>query len=163
MADEEGTKERIDRELHELLEELRVAIPGAEVLFAFLLGVAFTARFETASDLQRTVYFATLLSTAAATALLIAPTSYHRLHFRDSARDKERMLFSVGRLALASLVLIAMAVAGAVFLVADFLFSLRVAAIAGAAIAAWFTWFWFGMPMARRRDTAPQPSQHSLQ
>ena len=144
----EEPKERIDRELGELLEEVRVAIPGAEVLFAFLLGVAFTQRFESVSALQRHVYFATLVLTAGATALLIAPTAYHRLRFRDG--DKERMLFSMTRLAVASLVLLLLAVAGAVFLVADLLYGSVAAGAAGASIGAWFVWFWFGLPLIRR-------------
>jgi hypothetical protein len=151
---EETRKERVDRELRELLEEIRVAIPGAEVLFAFLLGVAFTARFESVSDLQRAVYLIVLLLTAGATALLIAPTAYHRLHFRDPAPEKERMLFSVGRMAVASLVLVALSVSGVVFLVTDVIYSTAAAAIAGAGALVWFAWFWFGLPMSRRKRRA---------
>lgn len=151
MANEDS-KERVDRELSELLEEVRVAIPGAEVLFAFLLGVAFTSRFETATDLQRNVYFGTLLLTAAATALLIAPTAYHRIRFRDG--DKERMLYSATRMAIGSLVLLLLAFAGAVFLVADLLYGSPMAGVAGAAVAGWFLWFWFGLPVTRRVRSA---------
>ena len=96
-AGDETHKERVNRELSELLDEVRVAIPGAEVLFAFLLGVAFTERFESLTSSQRAVYFAVLLLTAMATALLISPTAHHRLRFRDG--DKERMLFTASRLA----------------------------------------------------------------
>lgn len=148
---EEDQKERIDRELKELLEEVRVAIPGAEVLFAFLLSVAFTSRFETLNAWQQGLYFATLLAAAAATALLIAPTAYHRLHFRDHALDKERMLFAASHLVLGSLVLLLVAVCGVVFLVADVLYASRVAAVAGVGISAWFLWFWFGLPLIRWR------------
>ena len=147
----EDQKERVDRELGELLEELRVAIPGAEVLFAFLLGVAFTERFREVTTTQRAVYFATLLTTAAATALLIAPTAYHRIHFREG--DKERLLFTATRQAIASLVLLMLAVAGSVYLVGDVIYESRVAAIAGAGIAGWTAWFWFGLPLIRRRTT----------
>ena len=115
----EDAKERIDRELGELLEEVRVALPGAEVLFAFLLGAAFTERVTELSSTVRAVYFATLLLTAAATALLIAPTAYHRLRFREG--DKERLLLSATRMAIASLVLLLLAVAGAVWVVGDLL------------------------------------------
>lgn len=146
----ESQKERVDRELSELLEEVRVAIPGAEVLFAFLLGVAFTGRFESATDLQRNVYFATLLLTAAATALLIAPTAHHRLHFRDP--DKERMLFTASRMTLVSLVLLLFAVTGVVFLVADVIYSSTVPVVASAATAGWFAWFWFVLPMRHSTD-----------
>lgn len=150
VADEDD-KERVDRELHELLEEIRVAIPGAEVLFAFLLGVAFTERFQHVTSLQRTVYFATLLLTAAATAMLIAPTAYHRLNFRGGAAQKERMLFTSSRMAVASLVLLALAVAGSVFLVGDVIYETPVGGVIAASMAAWFAWFWFGLPLLRRR------------
>lgn len=147
VGERESEKERIDRELQELLDEVRVAIPGAEVLFAFLLGVAFTERFHETTTFQRSVYFGTLLATACATALLIAPTAYHRVRFRDG--DKERMLFSVTRMALASLVLMTLAISGAVFLVGDVIWSSPVAGAAGALIAVWFAWFWFGLPLLR--------------
>lgn len=147
---EEDRKEKIDRELSELLEELRVAIPGAEVLFAFLLGVAFTERIHAATALQRNVYFATLLVTAGATATLIAPAAYHRLHFRDGHRDKEQMLFTATKLAIASLVMLMFAVAGSVFLVGDILYATWVGGAVGAGLAAWFLWFWFALPLIRR-------------
>lgn len=145
----ETTTERVNRELHELLEEVRVAIPGAEVLFAFLLGVAFTERFKDLDSFHRGVYFATLLVTAAATALLIAPTAYHRLHFRDG--DKERLLFTATRLAIASLVLMTLAVVGVVHLVGGLVYAPMGATIAASGMAAWFGWFWFGLPLTRRR------------
>lgn len=150
----EDEKERIDRELSELLEEVRVAIPGAEVLFAFLLGVAFTERFNEVTTTQRTVYFATLLLTAGATALLIAPTAYHRLHFREG--DKERLLFSATRMAITSLGFFLLAVSGTVFLVGDLLYQSTTAGVVGALTAAWFGWFWFGLPLSRRRSDARQ-------
>jgi hypothetical protein len=149
---EESEKERVDRELGELLEEVRVAIPGAEVLFAFLLGVAFTERLGEATSMQRNVYFATLLCTAAATALLIAPSAYHRIGFREV--DKAQMLFSATRMMIGSLVLLLVAVSGAVFLVGDILYSSRTAAIAGALIAGWFVAFWFALPLVRRARDA---------
>ena len=147
---EESEKERVDRELSELLDEVRVAIPGAEVLFAFLLGVAFTERFTEATSLQRTVYFATLLCTAGAAALLIAPSAYHRLRFRDG--DKAQMLFSATRMMIASLVLLLIAISGVVFLVGDVLYSSWFAGLAGALTACWFLWFWFGLPLMRREQ-----------
>jgi len=147
-SSQESDKERIDRELSELLDEVRVAIPGAEVLFAFLLGLAFTERFGEATSLQRHVYFATLLCTAAATALLIAPSAYHRIRFRDG--DKNRLLYSATRMMIGSLVLLLVAVSGAVFIVADILYVSRVAAVASALTAVWFVSFWFALPLMRR-------------
>jgi hypothetical protein len=152
----EDAKERIDRELSELLEEVRVALPGAEVLFAFLLGVAFTERVTELSPTLRAVYFATLLLTAAATALLIAPTAYHRLRFREG--DKERLLVSATRMAIASLVLLLLAVAGAVWVVGDLLYAPTFAWMTAGVMAVWFVWFWFGLPLSRRAsDDAHRP------
>ena len=154
MKEEDGggepTKERVDRELKELLEEIRVVTPGVEVLFAFLLGVAFTSRFTELTTLQREVYFGTLVTTAASTALLIAPAAHHRLTFRGG--DKERLLFTATRLAVAALALLLAATSGVVFLVADLLYTTTVAAAAAAVTATWFTWFWFLLPRTKRHD-----------
>jgi len=154
-ADDDGGeshKERVDRELHELLEEVRVAIPGAEVLFAFLLGIAFTERFTSVTSLQRSVYFGVLLLTAAATALLIAPTAYHRLRFRDG--DKERMLYTMSRTSVAALVLLCLAISGTIFLVGDVLYDSTAAGVVGGGVFGWFVWFWFGLPLLRRADAS---------
>ena len=148
----EDDRNRIDRELAELLEEVRVAIPGAEVLFAFLLGVAFTERFKELTSTQRSVYFMILVVTAAATALLIAPTAYHRLRFREG--DKERLVVSATRMVIASLVLLLVAVAGTVYLVGDLLYSSPIAGVFGALTAIWFVWFWFGLALTRRHRDA---------
>src|SRR4051795_10440555 len=85
----ESEQQRLNRELDQLLGELRVAMPGVQVLFAFLLAVPFQQRFAQATDFQRDVYFVTLLAAAAASALFVAPTAYHRLMFRE--RDKPRL------------------------------------------------------------------------
>src|SRR5213595_3851650 len=96
---EETPKERADRELIELLNELRVALPGVQVLFAFLLAVPFANGWTRVTDLQRDVFFVAFLATAAASILLIAPSSYHRLRWREG--DKEHMLVTSNRLAIA--------------------------------------------------------------
>ena len=145
----EDKREQVDRELEELLEELRVAIPGAEVLFAFLLAVAFTQRFQDATSLQRNVYFLTLLLTAAATSLLIAPSAMHRVLFRDG--DRRQILFTGTRMANAGLLLLLLAISGVVFLVADVLYSAAVAGVTAGLTAAWFVWFWFALPLSRKR------------
>ena len=123
MPDAHGNEtddERLDRELDQLLQELRVAMPGVQVLFAFLLAVPFQQRFAQVSEFQRTVYFVTLLASAAASALFIAPTAYHRLMFRG--RDKPRLVALSSRLALAGLVALAVAMNGVILLVTDVLF-----------------------------------------
>ena len=149
---DENVKERVDRELGELLDEVRVAIPGAEVLFAFLLGVAFTERFTELTSLQRGIYFATLLMVAGGIALLVAPTAYHRINFRDGG--KQELLYSATRMVLASLVLLLLSVTGVVYLVADLLYGTAEAAISAAVVAAWFVWFWFAFPILRRPAAA---------
>src|SRR3954468_8871569 len=94
----ESEKERLDRNLGELLQELRVALPGVQVLFAFLLVVPFNQRFPDISNFQRTLYFITLLLATAATACLIAPTAHHRIEFR--AEDKKRIVFAATKISI---------------------------------------------------------------
>src|SRR5204862_8041495 len=107
------------------------ALPGVQVLFAFLLIVPFSQGFAKLTSLQRVVYFLSFVCTSAATALLIAPSSYHRIRFRQ--REKERMLFTANKLAIAGTVFLALAVTGVVYLVTDVLFHATWAAlIAGA-------------------------------
>jgi hypothetical protein len=151
MQGNESKEERLDRELIELLNELRVALPGVQVLFAFLLGVPFTQRFGQVTALQKDVYFLTFLSTAAATALLIAPSAYHRLEWRRG--DKEHLLVVSNRLAISGTVFLALAISGAVFVVTDMLFDPTSAAVLAGATAAFFGWFWYGMPLLRRART----------
>jgi hypothetical protein len=102
--------------------------------------------------LQRNVYFLTFICTAAATALLIAPSVYHRLNWRQN--DKENLLVVSNRLAIAGTGLLAVAIAGTVFLVTDLIFDAKLAAVVATATAAVFGWFWYAMPLLRRaRDT----------
>jgi hypothetical protein len=146
----ESRKERVDRELIELLNELRVALPGVQVLFAFLLILPFQASFAETTDLQRTLYVGALLASAAATALIIAPSSYHRINFRK--RNKERMLFTSNRLLIAGLSATALGIVLSVVLVLDLFVDTRVAATIGIGTAVWFAWYWFVLPWLRRRD-----------
>jgi hypothetical protein len=149
----ESRKERIDRELIELLNELRVALPGVQVLFAFLLILPFQQVFAETTDLQRWLYMGALLSSAAAVALLIAPSSYHRLNFRK--RNKERMLFTSNRLLVAGMAFTALGVVLSVVLVLDIFVDTPIATLIGAAAAAWYVWFWFGLPIMRRIQHDP--------
>lgn len=145
---EETHEERINRELIELLNELRVVLPGVQVLFAFLLTVPFTNRFGEVTDLQQTVYMAALLCAAAGSALLIAPSSYHRLRFRQ--RDKEQMLRTSNRLVLGGMGFLALGIAASVFLIADVLYGGATVAAVTAAAALTLAWFWYGLPLTRR-------------
>jgi len=116
----EGEEERRARELIELLQELRIVLPGVQVLFAFLLTVPFAARFVELTALQRNVFFATLLCTAAATALLIAPSDHHRLLWRRGAR--EARLRVANALTVPGLLFIVPAMVGVVFVISDLMF-----------------------------------------
>src|SRR5215204_1020535 len=146
-AREETEKERLDRNLAELLQELRVALPGVQVLFAFLLVVPFNQRFADITSFQQTVYFVTLLCATAACACLIAPTAHHRLEFRG--RDKKRIVFGGNRLAIAGLTLLATAMTGAITLVTDFLYSSTTTAIAAGLVALLFALLWYAIPIRR--------------
>jgi hypothetical protein len=145
---DEDEGERLDRELMELLNELRVAMPGVQVLFGFLLTVPFQQAFERITDFQRDVYFVTLVLSAAAIAFLIAPAANHRINFRD--RQKPRIVRVGTRQAVAGLALLAMAMTCAVLLITDVLFQSTTVAIVVAATAALYTWLWFGSPLLRR-------------
>lgn len=138
---DETEMERIDRNLGELLQELRVAIPGVQVLFAFLLTMPFNSRFGMLTSNQEKLYFGILICTSLAAALLIAPTMHHRLQFRMDR--KRRILAWSHRLAIAGLTLLALGMTGAVFLIGDFVFGSTAAAV-GAAIPAFailITWY----------------------
>jgi predicted membrane channel-forming protein YqfA (hemolysin III family) len=144
----ESKDERLDRELIELLNELRVALPGVQVLFAFLLTVPFSQRFGQLTGLQRDVYFGTFLATALASLLFIAPTAYHRLRWRD--RDKEQLLQTSNREAIAGTVFLATAITGTVFVITDVLFGVPWASAIAGAFAGLLVWLWYGVPLTRR-------------
>jgi predicted neutral ceramidase superfamily lipid hydrolase len=148
VAEKENEEERLDRELIELLNELRVALPGVQVLFAFLLTVPFTQRFSEATEVQRDVYFLAFLCAAVATVLLIAPSAYHRIQFRQ--HDKERMLQIANREAIAGTVFLALAMTATVFLITDVLFGTAATVVATAGSAGLFFWFWYALPLSRR-------------
>ena len=146
----ESEKERLDRNLTELLNELRVALPGVQVLFAFLLGVPFTQRFSELTAYQEDIYYGTLICAAAATALLIAPSAHHRIEFR--LRDKRHIVFMANRFAIAGLGFLALAMTGIVLLITDVIFGGLATAIATTSTAIVFAVLWYGMPLARRRQ-----------
>jgi hypothetical protein len=142
----ESQEERHNRELIELLNELRVALPGVQVLFAFLLAVPFANGFPKLSDLDRDVFFVAFIATALSTIFLIAPSSYHRLRWRQ--RDKERMLIISNTLTIAGLFLLAVAITATVFVITDFLFHHSWAAAFAAFVGAMFLVLWYGLPLA---------------
>ncbi len=148
MGDQEGDKERLDRELLELLNELRVALPGVQVLFAFLLTVPFSQRFSSITSLQENVYFVGFLCAASSTAFLIAPTAYHRLQWRGG--DKEKLLELSNAFAIAGMVFLALAITCVVFVITDIIFGGAPTSIVTAISAAVFALLWFVLPLYRR-------------
>jgi uncharacterized protein DUF6328 len=153
MSQDESKDERLDRELIELLNELRVALPGVQMLFGFLLAVPFSQRFTTITTTQRHVYFATFMCTAFASIFFIAPTAYHRLRFRQ--RDKEQLVKTANVLAIVGTVFLAVALSGAVFVVTDIVFKNTMTAVATGATAALVVFLWYGLPgLSRLRESA---------
>jgi hypothetical protein len=144
----ESNEERADRNLQELLGELRVALPGVQVLFAFLLVVPFNQRFVDVTPFQEKLYFVTLLLTAASSAFLIAPTVHHRIAFRT--QDKEYIVVRANRLALVGTVLLALAMTGAIMLVTDVLFGTATVVVAASMVALLFLVLWYALPVRRR-------------
>lgn len=145
---DETPDERADRNMNELLQELRVALPGVQVLFAFLLAVPFQQRFQDVTTFQRHSYFVVLLLSAAATAFLIAPSAYHRLNFARG--DKQHIVRVASRLSVAGLVFLTLAMTGAVMLITDLLFETTTVTITTVATALMFAALWFALPLARR-------------
>jgi hypothetical protein len=144
----EDRHERTAREEIELLQELRIVIPGVQVLFAFLLTVPFAGRFTELTALQRKVFFATLLCTAVATALLIAPSAHHRLLFRQGVREQRLKLGNL--LAILGLAFIVPAMVGVLFVITDLIFGLSAALVVTVAMALFFLLLWFVLPLPYR-------------
>jgi high-affinity Fe2+/Pb2+ permease len=143
----EGVKERLEREHGELVQELRALIPGAEVLFGFLLAIRFTEAFGRLDDTQRYVYYLTLLSTAAALVLYLAMSAHHRIRFR--AGDKESLLRKGNRDTIAGTVAAALAFTGVIYLVTDLTFGTPQAVVAALAFFAFLAWRWWAVALYR--------------
>jgi hypothetical protein len=145
----ESNKERYDRELIELLNELKVALPGVQVLFAFLLAVPLSTNFEKVDGFERAIFFCTLASTAIATALLIAPSAIHRIDFRN--QDKGSMIVLFNRISIYGLIATAISMVGALTFIADLLYGNYATIFTASASLAMFTLLWFVLPLRRRR------------
>lgn len=148
VEQEETQKERLDRNLMELLGELRVALPGVQVLFAFLLAVPFQAGFRRVTPFQRDVYFATLCCALLASACLIAPTPFHRVTFR--LHQKRALVRIANRLTIVGLGLLAVAMSGVILLISDVLFGTAAAIVATVLAAAAFALLWGVLPLLYR-------------
>jgi uncharacterized protein DUF6328 len=144
----EEEQERLNRQMTELLNELRVAMPGVQVLFGFLLTVPFQQRFQQVTGFQETIYLVTLIAAATATAFLIAPSAFHRMVFRQNEKPNIIQLgtaqFIVGLVALA------FAMNGAVLLVTDVLFDAGTVTVIVAGLACLYVTLWFGLGIAER-------------
>jgi Na+/melibiose symporter-like transporter len=151
---DEDRMERVSRELIELLNELRVALPGVQVLFAFLLAVPFAQGFTKVTDFQRGLFFTVTALTALSAALLIAPSAWHRLRFRQ--RDKERILRASNKMSIAGLGALALAMTGAVMLIADFVYSPTLTIISGIVASLVFGLLWYLMPLLGPRGPRPE-------
>lgn len=155
--DHETRKERVNREMIELLNELRVALPGVQMLFAFLVTVPFTARFEKLTAEESKIFYVTFACTTIASIFLIAPSSNHRLAFR--AVDKERLLFRANRFAIAGLVFLALAMGGAVFLISEMVLGGEWAWGATIATFALISATWYFMPLLRKLQAVRAPKK----
>jgi hypothetical protein len=144
----ESPKERHDRELIELLNELRVALPGVQVLFAFLLAVPFANGWERVNSFQRDVFFVSFTAAAVSSALFIAPSAFHRLRWR--VEDKGRIVSMANGLAIGGLFFLAVSIVAAVLLVTDFIFSRTTAIATTIAVGLVFFVLWYGLAAVAR-------------
>ncbi len=152
----ESKKERIDRELIELLNELRVVLPGIQVLFAFLLTMPFSQRFGQITPTQKTTYFISFLCTAVSSVLLIAPSVIHRLRFRE--HDKEQVLKLSNKLAIFGTVFLAIAISMVVFVITDVLYGAPASIIIAVVVATLMIAVWYITPLVRRARTGTATS-----
>ena len=148
---QETLAERDDRNLMELLQELRVAGLGVQVLFGFLLSLPFTMKFEKLSSGQRQLYVATLILAAVSTALLMAPVAYHRLLFRQ--QQKERLVIAANVLAICGLATVGLAISGAVLLVTSYVDGGLPSILITVLLVCLFAGLWFVLPLRHRKPT----------
>jgi hypothetical protein len=146
---QESPEQRDDRNLAELLQELRVAGLGVQVLFGFLLSIPFTTKFSRLSEAQRALYLTTLLLAALATALLVGPVAYHRLVFRR--QEKERLVRAANVLAILGLAVVGLAVTSAVTLIFSYVAGGLPTVLVTIIVLGMFAGLWFVFPLARRR------------
>jgi len=149
---DEDEGERLDRQWNELLQELRLAQTGTQILFAFMLSIAFTNRFQDADTFTHDVFTGTLIATALAMGLFLAPVSFHRIVFQRRLRD--RMIPIAGRMASGGMVFLVLAISGGLLLAIDVVTSRPVALVIVAVVLAWFIGFWYVLPAFVRRTSA---------
>jgi Family of unknown function (DUF6328) len=148
IVEEETEKQRWDRNFADLLQELRVAQTGVQILFAFLLILPFSAEFPNVTAFQRDVYVVALLTAAASAALIISPVAFHRALFRQG-RKPELVRYSHG-MATGGLGFMLIAMVASVFLITDYLLARPVSVLLSGLTALWFLSFWVALPFLRR-------------
>ena len=146
----ETPKQRVNRELIELLNEIRIALPGVQVLFAFLLVVPFGPGWRHTTSVQRHAYVFSMVTAALAAVIMIAPSSYHRLLWRQP--HKEHMLMTSNVLLIVGMAFLALAISGSVFFVVSFALGTWEAAVTTAGLLAVIAVLWYAMPLARRNE-----------
>ena len=154
--EEEDAGERLDRQWNELLQELRLAQTGTQILFAFLLSIAFQNRFQDADAFTHHVYAVTLVASALAVGLFLAPVSFARIVYRHRLRD--RMLPIAGRMTVAGLGFLVLAIAGGVLIALDVVLPRSVAILLVVIVLLWFTIFWYLVPAWVRSTSAAAES-----
>jgi hypothetical protein len=159
MADEESHKERVDRELMELLQELRVVLPGVQVLLAFLLTAPFQQRFAQLPGSLRNAFFASIACATLATVLLIAPSAHHRLRFR--AGEKERLVHIGNQMTIVGMAFLAAAIVLALYVVTNVLFTTDLALITAGATLVVFAGIWYVLPMVGQTGSDDRQVQES--
>ncbi|MGW5051634.1 DUF6328 family protein [Actinokineospora sp. NPDC004072] len=157
---EESDSARLRRNLNELLQELRVAQAGVQILFGFLLAVTFTEPYLRGTDFQHVVHLITVGFTVVAVALFTAPAAWHRVLFRNGQRD--RILRSSNRFAIWGMGCLACAVSGTVLLLVDVIVGTVPAAIAAAAALAGFGVLWFALPLRHRDPEREKPAPRDI-
>ncbi len=158
MDARETAAERVSRELDELLQQIRIALPGVQVLFAFLLTVPFSNRFDAVDGAAKVAFFIAFLATATATAMFLAPVAYARIQFRHA--DKERLLQLGTHTTIAGLALLAIAISASTFVVTQVLYSNVYATLVAGFFAILLCGSWFALPLLARvrpSPTAPPP------
>lgn len=145
---DESDQARLDRNFNELLQELRVAQAGVQILFAFLLSLAFTQRFDVLTDTQKGIYVVALLGAATAASLFIAPVSWHRLLFRR--RRKHELVDAGNRFALAGLVCLFLSITAALLLIVDVVIGPVAAVVLTTLVSGCYLTFWYALPLSAR-------------
>lgn len=150
---DETELEKLDRNFQDMLQELRVSQTGVQILFAFLLTLAFTQRFEDINTFQRNTYVVTLMASVAATILFIAPVAYHRIVFRQHMRPE--LVRDGNRMAMAGLCFLAIAMSGAILLIVDVVLGDTWATVLTAVVLLFMLVLWYVLPLVQRRRHHP--------